>query len=135
MKKYIYITFLLIFSIGYSQKDEPLYLKGNFKITAIDSLKNYYYLISAVNNDSLFIKIFIKKPSRRVLKKTRKDKEYSKIMLNKNYYFNLESMTWNMGYLPTEKIIMEHNTVIWDRKTSNFFVYETKEFKGLYLKK
>lgn len=39
-----------------------------------------------------------------------------------------------MGYLANENIIMD-NKVIWNRKTSNFYTYETNQLHGLYLKK
>lgn len=133
MKKYICLIVILIFSCGYAQKEELPNIKGNFKITAIDSLK-HYYLITATNEDNLLIKILANKPKKRVLKNLKKNTAYSSIQLNQSYYFDLDSMTWSMGYLPTENIIMD-DEVIWNRKASNFFVYETKALKGLFINK
>lgn len=133
MKNYIYIIVLFICFIGYGQQNEPVNLKGDFNITKIDSLK-HYYIISAINKDSLFIKILVDKPKKKVIKNLKKNSDYLKIEFNKSYYFTLDSMTWSMGYLPTENIIME-DIVIWNRKTSNFYMYETNQLHGLYLKK
>ncbi len=131
MKTYIFFLYFIFLScLCYGQKDEPWSLKDDFQVTNIDSLKTCY-LVKAINKNNLEILIYVPKPKRKIIRGLKKDINVSLIEKNVTYFFNLESMTQSIGYLPTEKIIMD-GTEIWDRSSSNFFVYKAENLEGLF---
>lgn len=139
MKKNVTYLMLFLFPIiAYSQVDkeyESRSLKDNFKITNIDST-NYYYLISAIDDNNFQVLLLQKKLSRKEHKNLLKKTNVDKIAVGKFYYLNLENWFYNFAvYGSANDRIVIDKRIIYEKDKSPYYVYETKDLKGLFINK
>lgn len=138
MKKYIiYLILLLLPLLNYAQNTEEKELaarsiKGDFKITTIDSSK-HYYSIHAINESNVQVLIIKKKLKRKERKELLKESKVDKILVGQSYFFNLENWFYSFAMVGStnDQIVLDHK-VIYDKQTSLYFVYETINLQGIY---
>lgn len=132
MKK-IFLIFTLLFSLSINAQvdniEQPK-INGVFEISKINMVDNYY-LINAYNNEGIRILIMERKPKRKTCKKYRKDQTIKKIIVGEKYDFSLDSVSYDIGFTETNKIVVGEK-VIWERNKSDFMVYSTNNLEGLY---
>ncbi|MBZ4036684.1 hypothetical protein K6T82_18080 [Flavobacterium sp. 17A] len=138
MKKSLIPLFLIMYPVFiFAQTKEELEftlrsIKGDFKITRIDSSK-HFYTINALNESSMRILILQKKLKRKEYRNLNKESQFDKLVVGKSYYFNLENWFYNFAIVgsPNDQIIID-DKIIYDKQTSPYFVYETINLKGIY---
>lgn len=136
-KLIIYFALFLFSFVNYAQVDreyETRSIKGKFKITYIDSTKNYY-TINAVSDNNTQILILQKKLKRKERKKILKETKVDKIIIGQTYYFNLENWFYSFAIYGSanDRIIIDKK-VIYEKGKSQHFVYKTINLKGIYYK-
>lgn len=138
MKKSLIPLFLILFPVFiFAQTKEEWEftlrsIKGDFKITRIDSSK-HYYTINALSESSMQILILQKKLKRKEYKKLNKQSKFTRLVVGQSYYFNLENWFYNFAMVGSanDQIIVD-NKIIYDKQTSPYFVYKTANLQGVY---